>query len=61
MARQPDHWERAPQPSPHHHYRRNRPGIDQEADQELEELVRWLVKERGLTREEALKHARHWV
>lgn len=44
-----------------HHYQRSSPEIHREADKVLEELVQELMAKRGLTREEAHKHAKHWV
>jgi len=44
-----------------HHYHRSSPEIHREADRLLEQLVQELMEKRGLTREAALKHAKHWV
>lgn len=62
MSKEPgSHQLRQHSHKPLHHYKRTRPGIDQEADEELEKVVRWLMDQKGLTRERATEEARHWV
>jgi len=43
-----------------HHYKKH-PDEDYHADKALELVVQELMAKRGLTREAALKAARHWV
>lgn len=60
MARHPSGSDQLRQQKRPHHYQ-STPEEEAEADKLLERLAEEMVKERGITKEEALKHLRHWV
>lgn len=61
MAHHPKASSQLAQHQPRPHSYQSTPEIQREADKLLEQLVDELVKTRGLTREAARKHLRHWV